>query len=103
MISVDTATAIYKCHHEIEMVEKLTANQCEHLKELDKSKSNPTELFERKPSTVTLGVPTGDSSHKILSVPIDVAEAILKKHAENLESELSDLEQSAILEMELES
>lgn len=95
-ITMETASAIWKAHREIE-----TANAL--LVELrDKKKwgedPNPLDGFGRR-KPYTLGVPHGDSGHQLIGLSPELALHIIEAHLSRKQTELVETCARAALEL----
>jgi hypothetical protein len=100
VISQQTAARIWECYREIEMAESL-------LKEMSEAKSycdepgQPTlkDAFGRR-RHLQLGIPSGDSSHRLYGVSPRLAESVIRAHIADKQKELVEANESARIELE---
>lgn len=96
MITQETCSKIWTCHNQIANCKKLIADM---KKELEKTGSEKLiDAFGRKQG-LELGVPCGDSGHRLFNIRIDLAMGIIDAHILDNENELKRL--GAIAEIEL--
>ena len=96
MITKETCSKIWTCHNQIENCKKLITDMKEVLEKSGDEKL--IDAFGRKKG-LELGVPCGDSGHRIFNVRIDLAMLIINAHIVDNENELIRL--GAIAEIEL--
>lgn len=97
MITQETASKIWSCYHDIETGEKLLADMGQAMERDDDP--NPRDHFGRR-RCLTLGIPTGDSSQRMLDVQPRLAMSIIRQHIANKQQELSELNEIARIEAE---
>ncbi len=96
MITKETCQKIWSCHDGIEKCHKLLADM---KKELERTGDERLiDAFGSKKG-LQLGVPSGDSSHRIFNVRIDLAMKIIEAHIEDNETELIRLKSIAEIEL----
>lgn len=97
MISKQTAMDIAFAHREIDTARDL-------LKEIDKAKARYGEApdvrdaFGRLQGGLQLGIPSGDSSHRLFNVPWPLAKVVIEAHIANQEQILKALNAKAAIE-----
>jgi hypothetical protein len=98
MITKETCVQIWNAHREIENCHKILSDLAETLKK--DSKKNPT-LYNAFGDRVglQLGVPSGDSSHRIFNVSADLSVAIIEEHIKSQQNRLIELKAIAKLEL----
>lgn len=96
MITKETARRIYNAYSEIESCDKLMKDMKEAI-----AKTGEPKLLDgfghRK--GLQLGVPSGDSGHRLFQVDPDLAVAIIERHREQQEELLNELRSHAIIEL----
>jgi hypothetical protein len=101
IISIETAMRIYNAHREIEAANNLQKEIDEANKwSTAREKGEPVhkDAFGRK-RHLTLGIPAGNDSHRLLRVPPAMTPYIIKAH---IAEQRKELEQACLLaEMEL--
>ncbi len=103
MIKQDTAARIWHCYREIEMAEKLLSDIEEARKSgLGYKKDEPTlrDAFGRR-RNLQLGIPSGDSGHRLFEVAPQLAESCIRAHIENKKAELAEANEQARIELEV--
>lgn len=96
LITKDTAAAIAYAYCEIEASETL-------LSDLAKAKENRTEpdfrdVFGKMHRSLELGVPCGETSRRVFRVNPDLAEIIIKAHADQMRAKIAALTALAVQE-----
>lgn len=97
MISKETAGRIWNCYHDIETGEKLLSDMVEEMKNPD-TDANPRDHFGRK-RCLTLGIPTGDCSHRMLDVKPRLAISVIKAHIAEKTKDLAEANEQARIEL----
>ena len=97
MISQETAGRIWNAYREIQMGEKLLADMAAALKE--GRDPNPRDAFGRQ-RNLTLGVPSGDHSERMLDVAPRLAIAVINGHIAEKKLELAQANEAARIELE---
>jgi hypothetical protein len=99
MITKETCVKIWHCHNEIEKSHKLIEDMAETVKK-DKEKKAPTLYNAFGDATgLRLGVPSGNESHTLYGVNIDLGVKIIEEHVRQNERRLQEL--MAIAKIEL--
>lgn len=99
MITKETAVKIWSCHEGIENAQKLINDMAEVLKaNSEKTAPRLSNAFGDRVG-LQLGVPSGESSHRIFNVNPDLAIQIIEKHIEEQQQRLTEL--MAIAKIEL--
>jgi hypothetical protein len=99
MITKETCVKIWNCHNEIEKSKKLIEDMAKVLSN-DESKKAPTldnAFGERR--GLQMGVPSGNDSHYLYNVNIDLGVKIIEAHIKQNEERLIEL--MAIAKIEL--
>ncbi len=101
MISKETCVKIWNAYNEIDSANELIKNMAETLK-TDSEKKAPTihNAFGDR-TGLQLGLPSGNSSHRLYSVPVDLSVKIIEAHIQAQEQRLKEL--MAIAKIELNS
>lgn len=95
MLTQETASAIYFCRQNILNAQKLLTDMAA-LEEQQK-KSFPDrqlrlkDVFGRERATLELGVPSGNSGHRIFNVEYDLAKIIIEAQIKSYETSLAAL------------
>lgn len=97
MISQETAGQIWNCYREIEAGEKLLADMASTKAERERGESKTKRLRDAfgRERGLTLGVPCGDDSHRILDVAPDLAVSVIRAHIANRQAELVEANEIA--------
>lgn len=100
MISQETCSAIYAAHREIMAGEKLLADMKEQREKMREDKYAPTlkDVFGSK-RHFQLGIPSGESSHRLYEVSPILAESVIRAHIENKRAELVEANERARIEL----
>ncbi len=101
MISKEICEKIWHCHREIECSEKLLADIKETIQKA-KCADNPPALkdhFGYRHQTLQLGVPSGESSHRLYALSFALAEPIIRAHIAHKQAELAEMNEMARLEL----
>lgn len=97
-ISKQTAMDIALAYREVEAAETLLE---EVLMTLDRHQDHDIrDAFGRRRGGLQLGVPSGDSSHRLFDVPWEMCRPILEAHIARQKSQISLLTAKAKIEME---
>jgi len=96
MISKETATDIALAYREIETAEKLLGEIQEAIAR--GSAPDIRDAFGRLQGGLQLGVPCGESSHRLFNVPWRLAETIIEAHIAQQRGILSALSEKALIE-----
>lgn len=103
MITQETAAAIWNAYREIEAGEKMLADMEKESKwEMDKTAPALKDAFGHK-RHLQLGVPSGDNSHRLLSVNPALAVSVIRAHIANKRKELVEANERARIELNQES
>ena len=100
MISQETAGRIWNCYREVAAAEKLLVDmeQTERDYSQDVRREMVKDAFGRH-RQLTLGVPSGDNSHRILDVAPSLARSVIRAHIENKKTELAEANEQARIEL----
>ena len=93
MITKQTAYDIWIAYDEIDKSDKLKADMEEQIARSESS-ANLRDAFGR-PRSLTLGIPSGDSAHRLLDVPPELAVAVIIAHRASKVAALSALNDRA--------
>jgi hypothetical protein len=101
MITQETAGRIWNCYREIRAGEKLLEDMTKAADEYrgDVRSERIKDAFGRR-NDLELGVPTGDSSHRILSVAPGLAKSVIRAHIANKRAELAEANEQARIELD---
>lgn len=95
-ISKDTAMDIALAYREIEVAEKLLAEIDEAAER--REKPDMRDAFGRMTEGLQLGVPSGNSSHRLFNVPWSLARPIIETHIAAARSRITILTEKAMEE-----
>ena len=97
MISMQTAADMAIAYREIEVAEKLL----DEIKEAIAKAEVPDirDVFGRRQRALQLGVPSGEMSHRLFSVPYDIAVPVLEATIASHRAALTALNHKAALEI----
>lgn len=97
MISKNTAMDIALAYREIETAEKLLAE----INEARRTYDTPDirDAFGRLQGGLQLGVPSGESSHRMFNVPWSIAKPIIETHIAHHRAVIEMLSQKARIEL----
>lgn len=100
MISQETAARLWNCYREIAAGEQLLADLKSAGEEFwdDIRHKTLTDAFGRR-RKLQLGVPSGDSSHRLLDVAPALAESVIRAHIANKRAELAEANEQARIEL----
>lgn len=101
MITKETAARIWQAYREIEAAHKLLEDMAE-LREKDRvDKYAPTlrDAFGRL-RHLQLGIPSGESGHRLFEVSPILAESVIRAHIGHKEAELAEANEQAKIELE---
>lgn len=96
MITQQTAIDIAYAYREIETAEKLLNEIDEALKR--REAPDIRDAFGRPQSGLQLGVPSGQSGHRLYNVPWTIAKPVIQAHIMNQRAILAALSETATLE-----
>ena len=102
MISSETIERIWKCKREILVGNKILSD----MEELTK-KAWPSETAEKlrdafgRQQDLQLGIPCGDTSHRLLNVSPLLAVSVIKAHIANKEAQLGEAHEQAKSELNI--
>jgi hypothetical protein len=101
MITQQTAGRIWDCYREIRAGEKMLADMQESAEEYRQDVRCKTieDAFGRR-GRLQMGVPCGESSHRILDVAPALAESVIRAHIANKQAELAEANEQARIELE---
>lgn len=99
MITKETAVKIAFCHEQIENCQKIINDMAEILKQ-DAEKTTPrlNNAFGEKVG-LELGVPSGNSGHRIFGVNTELGIKIIQSHVEEKKKRLEELMAIATIEL----
>lgn len=100
MITQETAGRIWNCYREIAVGEKLLEDMTESEREYDQDvrRSSLKDAFGHR-RHLTLGVPSSDSSSRILDVAPSLAKSVINAHIANKRAELAEANEQARIEL----
>lgn len=93
MISKETAMDIAMAYREVETAEKLLGEIMESFKR--RQTPDIRDAFGRLVGGLQLGVPSGESSHRLFDVPWSLAKPIIEAHIANHKSRIAVLSEKA--------
>lgn len=93
MISKQTATDIAFAYREIETAEKLLAEIVEALR--GRQMPDIRDAFGRQQGGLQLGVPSGESGHRMFNVPWPLAKPIIQAHIAEQRAKIEALNELA--------
>lgn len=98
MISKETATGIAFAYREIETAQSLL----DSIKETIGCNTVPDirDAFGRSPAGLQLGVPSGNTGHRLFNVPWSLAKPIIETHIAQQRAVITTLTEKARLEMD---
>ena len=99
MITKETCVKIWNCHNEIEKANELMKTMAEKLAK-DADKESPT-LYNAFGEQVglKLGVPSGNDSHTLYGVNVDLGVKIIEQHIREKKCRLEELKAIAKIEL----
>lgn len=97
MITQQTAYSIYACHREILCAKELLKTMEEHIRDPDWHQL-PKDAFGRARG-LQLGVPSGESSHRLYDVPHRLATSVIRAHIAEQERKLVEVNEQARIEL----
>ena len=100
MITKETCAAIWSAYREIETGEKLLADMKLERERMEVDKHAPTlrDAFGRL-RQLQLGIPSGESSQRLLDVSPVLAESVIRAHIQNKRTELVEANERARIEL----
>lgn len=100
MITKDTCVAIWSAYREIEAGEQLLADMAKERERTLADKHAPTlrDAFGRV-RQLQLGIPSGETAHRLLDVSPVLAESVIRAHIENKRAELVEANERARIEL----
>ena len=100
MITQQTAEHIWRCHREIHAAEKLLEDMAESEQRFhdDVRAETLSDAFGRQ-RNLQLGVPSGESSHRLFDVAPSLARSVIRAHIENKRAELVEANEQARMEI----
>ncbi|MER9217922.1 hypothetical protein NKI48_03155 [Mesorhizobium sp. M0644] len=100
-ISKETATEIAYAYREIETAEKLLAEIVDALgKSIVAVAPDIRDAFGRRQDGLQLGVPSGDTGHRLFNVPWALARPIIEAHISAKKALISALNEKARIELD---
>lgn len=102
MITQETAGRIWNCYREMHAAEKLLEEMEETAKryERDVRAEKVKDAYGRY-GNLTLGVPSGDSSHRMFEVAPALAKSVILAHIANKKAELAEANEQARIELSI--
>ncbi len=101
MITFETARNIALAYREVETAEKLLADIIEAMAR--REVPDIRDAFGRRVDGLQLGVPSGESSHRLFNVPWALARPVIEAHIAQQKAIIGALSEKARLEMECTS
>lgn len=101
MISKETAMDIAYAYREIETAEKLLADIVKSLQE--HREPDVRDAFGRRQGGLQLGVPSGNSGHRLFDVPWRLAKPIIEAHISHHRNVLAVQSEKALIEARAEA
>lgn len=98
MISKDTASRIWECHREIAVAERLLVDIAEAKDSDDPHAGTLRDVFGRR-RNFQLGIPSGESGHRLFNVSPTLAQSIIRAHIANKQAELAEANEQARIEL----
>lgn len=98
MITKETAARIWSCYRDIEIGTKLMTDLEENLRNYPDADPNPRDKFGRQ-SRLTLGVPTSESSQRMLDVAPRLAVSVIRAHIADKQRDLAEANEQARIEL----
>lgn len=100
MISIETCSAIWAAHREIEAGEKLLADMQTERERTQADKHAPTlrDAFGRT-RQLQLGIPSGENGHRLFDVSPVLAESVIRAHIEHKRAALAEANERARIEL----
>jgi len=100
MITKETAARIWNAYREISTAEKLLEDMKPHQEDFCHDEHAPTlkDAFGRK-RDLELGVPCGESGHRLFGVSPKLAVSVIKAHIEYKKAELAEANEQAGIEL----
>lgn len=100
MITQETAAQIWSAYREIVTAEKLLSDiESESKWQHDKSAPVLKDAFGRK-RQLQLGIPSGENSHRLFDVPMQLAGSIIRAHIAAKKVELAVANEKARIELQ---
>lgn len=97
MIKCETATAIALAYREVETGERLLAEITDALKR--HVVPDLRDAFGRSAGGLQLGVPSGDTGHRLFNVPWNLARPVIEAHIAEQKAVISALSEKARIEL----
>ena len=97
MLSQQTATDMAVIYRDIEAAEKLLADVKQAIDKMNQV--DIRDVFGRRQNALQLGIPSGDTSHRILHVPYDLAIPVIEATIANHRARLLALNTKAKAEV----
>lgn len=100
MVSQETAAAIWSAYREIAAAEKLLTDLAEEQRRASLDKHAPTlkDAFGHR-RHLQLGVPTGESAHRLFDVRPTLADSVIRAHIGNQRAALAEANERARVEL----
>lgn len=101
MISQETAAMIWNAYREIAAAEKLLADMEKELRFRQENAKNLPVLKDAfgDRRNLQLGIPSGDSGHRLFDVRPSLADAVIRAHIEHKRAELAEANERARIEL----
>jgi hypothetical protein len=96
MISKDTAVAIAMAHREVEAGEKLLEDVRQAIERF--APKDIRDAFGRSVQGLQLGVPSGETGHRLFNVPYQLAIPIIEMHIAQQRALITTLSEQAVAE-----
>ena len=96
MITKETAARIWKCYQDMEVGQKLLEDMTGAMEHGEDP--NPRDLFGRQ-RCLQLGIPSGDSGHRMFDVQPRLAISVIQAHIANQQAALSEANEQARIEL----
>lgn len=100
MISAETACRIWECYREISCAEKILKDMGDVGEQYkgDKNARTLSDAFGRQ-RDLQLGVPSGDSAHRLFGVSPKLAESVIRAHISEKQRQLIEANEQARIEL----
>jgi len=104
MISQRTAGRIWECHREMLAAQKLLDDMAKSKDEFrdDVRCGTLKDAFGRR-KQLQLGVPSGESSHQLFNVSLNLGESVIRAHIAERRAELAEWNEMARIELDSET
>ena len=100
MITQETAARIWECYREIQSAKKLLEDMAKAEKDykFEPYEQKLKDAFGRK-KDLQLGVPSGETSHRLFNVSSSLAVPVINAHIANKKAELFEANEQARIEL----